>query len=155
MPWHRRSACTISTSCTIFGARDFLEVHLCLFRIVCIVTTMSVQEPTPLPLTLGQQFAAARDKAGLDQDQLGEILRKNRTTISRWERDLATPPFTAVVILHRLSGWPLEFFARAETPADPGPGGGSVIDLSGGACNRLAQVIAFPNAQVAGLATAA
>lgn len=115
-----------------------------------------MHEATPLPLTLGQQFAAARDKTGLDQDELGAVLGKNRTTISRWERDLATPPFTAVVALSRMSGWPLDLFARAQTPADPtSPDGGSVIEVSGGACTRRAQVIPFPLARTAGLARVA
>jgi DNA-binding XRE family transcriptional regulator len=82
---------------------------------------MSMHEAQTLPLTLGQQFAAARKRAGHDQTALGRILGCDRTTISRWERDQAEPPFTAVATLSTMSGWPLELFARAQTPTSPTP----------------------------------
>lgn len=82
---------------------------------------MSMHEVTPLPLTLGQQFAAARAKTGLDQSGFAAVIGVQRTTISRWERDKAEPPFSAVATLSEMSGWPLELFARAQTPVGPTP----------------------------------
>lgn len=83
---------------------------------------MSTHEVTSLPLTLGRQFQLARERTGLDQTDLGERFGVNRTTISRWERDKAIPPFTVVAQLSELSGWPLEYFARSQTPIQPDPG---------------------------------
>lgn len=108
---------------------------------LCIVSPMSAhtREARTLPLTLGQQFQAARKRTGLDQDQLAEVLGVTRTTISRWETDRNVPPFTAVSRLSEMSGWDLELFARAATPSepdfDPAAGGnatdGQVIDATG------------------------
>lgn len=95
---------------------------------------MTTTEPTALPLTLGRQLAAARERIGLDQDEFGELIGKDRSTISRWERDKQVPPFTVVVQVSRVTEWPLDLFARAiGTSEDNGPEtpGGQVIDASG------------------------
>ena len=99
-----------------------------------ILRRMSNMEAVDLPLTLGQQFAAARRKARKSQAELGVILGCHRTTISRWELDEDDPPFKAVVRLSELSGWPLAYFGRAAEPTpDPGPNtpDGQVIDGTG------------------------
>lgn len=103
---------------------------------------MSTHEAQALPLTLGQQIATARRKAKLSQAELGQRWHEHRNTIGRWERDGGEPSFSKVVDLAELSGWPLEFFARAAAvPEAPSPDdGGSVIGESGSACTRSAQV---------------
>lgn len=90
---------------------------------------MSTHEVTSLPLTLGRQFQLARERTGLDQTQLGERFGVNRTTISRWERDKAIPPFNIVAQLSEMSDWPLEYFARSQTPIQPDPGPEGTRDL--------------------------
>lgn len=107
---------------------------------------MSTTEAQALPLSLGQQMANARKRAGLTQTGLGERWSEHRTTISRWENDGGQPSFSQIVDLSNLSGWPLELFARAATtPADPPspPVGGSAIEEWPSACTRSAQVIPF------------
>lgn len=105
------------------------------------------QEATPfeLPLTLGQQFQAARKRTGLDQTGLGEVFGVDRTTISRWERGTHVPPFDVVVRLSEMSDWPLRLFAQAII-TDPGVGpGGPISAESGSPCTRspLADVLPF------------
>lgn len=110
---------------------------------------MSTNEAYALPLSLGEHFRAARKRTGLDQDELGELMGVNRTTISRWERDLAVPPFDAIVALSRRSGWSLDLFARAIVPTDGDPeGGGGLLIASPGWSGRTAAdatVIPFPS----------
>lgn len=102
---------------------------------------MSTHEAQALPLTLGQQIAVARRKAGLSQTELGQRWSEHRNTISRFEHDGGEPSFSKIVDLAQLSGWPLEYFARATVPAAPSPDdGGSVIGESGSACTRSPQV---------------
>jgi transcriptional regulator with XRE-family HTH domain len=102
-------------------------------------------EPFDLPLTLGQQFQAARKRTGLDQAGLGEVFDVDRTTISRWERGTHVPPFDVVVRLADLSGWPLRLFAQA-IPTNPTPEtGGPISAEPGSPCTRspLADVLPF------------
>lgn len=102
---------------------------------------MSTTEAITLPLTLGQQFAAARHRTGLDQEPLGKLLGVNRTTISRWENDKQVPPFDAVAKLSEMSGWDVRLFARAISSAD-GPNDPGGVDSRRSGCNG-AQVIDF------------
>ncbi len=82
---------------------------------------MSNTEPTPIPLTLGRQVAAARQRAGLNQTELGLRWKEHRNTISRWENDGGEPSFSQMVDLAEISGWPLELFARAAAPSNDVP----------------------------------
>ncbi len=106
---------------------------------------MSMSEATPLPLSLGQQLAAARHNTHLDQTEMGEIAGYDRTTISRWERGTHQPPFDYVVLLSRMSDWPLDLLARAVTNAWPGPSGPGDMGVSPSACyGGSARILAFP-----------
>lgn len=109
---------------------------------------MSMNDPVELPLTLGKQLAAARDRMKVDQDDLGATLGYSRVTISRWENDKQVPPFTVVAKISRMSGWPLDYFARAETPSDPGPDTPSDQGIPASPCNAdTAKVLKFRNAE--------
>lgn len=104
------------------------------------MTMQQEADPFELPLSLGQQFQAARKRTGLDQTGLGEVFAVDRTTISRWERGTHVPPFDVVVKLAEMSGWPLRLFAQAIS-IDPGIGpGGPVSVESASPCNRSPQV---------------
>lgn len=105
---------------------------------------MTTTEPTALPLTLGRQLAAARERAHLDQDQLGEIIGKDRSTVSRWERDKQAPPFPIVVQISRVTGWPLDLFARAIDLTD-GPDTPDDLGSRDSGC-YAAEIVAFPHA---------
>lgn len=97
---------------------------------------MSTNEAYDLPLTLGQQMAVARKRAGLNQTELGRRWSEHRTTISRWERGDGEPTFSQIVDLSRLSGWPLDLFARAGSfgPED-GPDGTSDLGTADRRCS--------------------
>lgn len=103
---------------------------------------MSMNEVATLPLTLGKQLAAARERLGLDQDEMAESVSASRSTISRWERDKAVPPFNTVVRWSELTGWDLSLFARAETPTQsPDDPSGQGVRTT--ACNGDAQILDF------------
>lgn len=74
--------------------------------------------------TFGERLRAAREKRGLDQEQLGEKLgHKDGTQVSRWESDARAPRLHQVVALVEVlgidGGWLLTGEGRPE-PRRPG-----------------------------------
>ncbi len=59
---------------------------------------------TTLVLTNGELLAKAREKADLDQEQLAHRIGVSRTTISRWERNLADPSARQVKAIEQETG---------------------------------------------------
>lgn len=106
---------------------------MCTLCCLCYIGGMSTNEAYALPLTLGQQMANARKRAGLTQAQLGRRWNEHRNTIGRWEKDGGEPSFSQMVDLSSISGWPLDLFARAAVTAPGGPDvpPGQEIDASG------------------------
>lgn len=126
--------------------------RLCFLRCLCTVQGMSTTEAYALPLSLGQQMANARKRAGLTQTELGRRWSEHRNTISRWERDGGEPSFSQMVDLSTISGWPLELFARAAGTPTPGPDGGGDVQTARPGCLRGtaadAVVLTFPTRAV-------
>ncbi len=61
-----------------------------------------------LVITKGMRLSSARKHAGITQEQMAEMMRCTRRTVSRWETDQAAPP--AVVMAYSLAtdvnlGW--------------------------------------------------
>lgn len=85
------------------------------------MTTSEIRTPElhVLPLSLGHQLRAARDRAQIRQEDMADILGYTAASLSSWERDHRAPPFEVVVQWSRITDWPLEYFASA---AEPGPG---------------------------------
>ena len=74
-------------------------------------------------MTLGERIALARKKAGLSQEQLGEMLGVSRQAVSKWESSQTNPDVAYVAQMCRLlevsSDWLLlgeESFAPARCP---------------------------------------
>jgi DNA-binding XRE family transcriptional regulator len=64
------------------------------------------------PKSLGKAIARAREDAGLEQEELAEMVGVHGKTISRWERSVNTAvPFESVVRIAEATGHSLDFFA--------------------------------------------
>ena len=68
---------------------------------------------TDITLTQGQRIRYAREAAGLDQDQLAELLHVSRASLSAWERDKNKRgvPHNDLVAIALHTGYPLDFLA--------------------------------------------
>ena len=60
-------------------------------------------------MTTGEKIAALRKKNGITQEQLAEILKVSRQSVSRWEMDIAFPETEKLIKLSRLLGCSIDF----------------------------------------------
>ena len=75
---------------------------------------------TPLPewaitrrRELGQQLGAARRRAGLSQEQLGDLVGMERRTIQRYESGARDPRYTDLLLIADALEVPLAVLVRA------------------------------------------
>lgn len=61
-------------------------------------------------MTFGEKLQALRKERHISQEQLAENLNVSRQTISKWERDLATPDTDSMIRLSRFFEVPMEYF---------------------------------------------
>lgn len=64
--------------------------------------------------TLGDRLAAAREAAGLSQDELAERLGVRRKTIRTWENDMAEPRANRIQMLAGMLGVSLRWLLTGE-----------------------------------------
>lgn len=65
-------------------------------------------------MTTGEKIAALRKKNGITQEQLAEILKVSRQSVSRWEMDVAFPETEKLIKLSRLLGCSIDFLFNNE-----------------------------------------
>ena len=65
-------------------------------------------------MTTGEKIAALRKKNGITQEQLAEILKVSRQSVSRWEMDIAFPETEKLIKLSRLLGCSIDFLFNNE-----------------------------------------
>lgn len=68
--------------------------------------------------TVSDRLRKAREKAGLDQDELAERIGINRATISRYERGITTPKHPALLAVAVACGVPLWWLEGHEEEGD-------------------------------------
>ena len=61
-------------------------------------------------MTTGEKLAALRKKKDLTQEQLSEILKVSRQSVSRWEMDAAFPETEKLIKLSKLLECSIDFF---------------------------------------------
>ena len=77
--------------------------------------------------TVAERIKRARLLAGLDQADVSAACSVSRTAVSAWENGQTEPRFSSLVLLARLTGQPLEWFAAGvndEAPAADATGAG-------------------------------
>lgn len=60
-------------------------------------------------MTTGEKLAALRKRKGITQEQLSEILKVSRQSVSRWEMDAAFPETEKLIKLSRLLDCSIDF----------------------------------------------
>jgi transcriptional regulator with XRE-family HTH domain len=70
--------------------------------------------------TPSERLTAARLVSGLDQHTMARLLRKNRNTISSWERGHTEPTISAVIRWAAITGVSLHWIAYWEDCECPG-----------------------------------
>ncbi len=65
-------------------------------------------------MTTGEKIAALRKKNGITQEQIAEILKVSRQSVSRWEMDIAFPETEKLIKLSRLLGCSIDFLFKNE-----------------------------------------
>jgi transcriptional regulator with XRE-family HTH domain len=66
-------------------------------------------------MTIGENIRSARIKKGLSQGKLAEILRVDRSLISKWENDKAEPPYYMYPKLSEALDIPEDMFSESKT----------------------------------------
>jgi len=83
---------------------------------------------TTTDLRAGDRMSRARLFAGLEQQDMAEMLGKSRNTVSAWERGLNDPPLSAVATWAMITGRSIDWIVwgdegrpvNEETPATAG-----------------------------------
>ncbi len=65
-------------------------------------------------MTTGEKIAMLRKKKDLTQEQLAEILKVSRQSVSRWEMDVAFPETEKLIKLSKLLDCSIDFFFSEE-----------------------------------------
>jgi transcriptional regulator with XRE-family HTH domain len=65
-------------------------------------------------VTLGRRLSRLREKRGLDQAQLGEILNLSKSTISAYERDTRSPNPEIIVLLAEFFNVTTDYLLRGD-----------------------------------------
>lgn len=69
-------------------------------------------------MTTGEKLAVLRKKKGLTQDQLSEILKVSRQSVSRWEMDVAFPETEKLIKLSKLLECSIDFLLNDDMQDD-------------------------------------
>ena len=69
-------------------------------------------------MTTGEKISVLRKKKGLTQEQLSEILKVSRQSVSRWEMDVAFPETEKLIKLSRLLECSIDFLLNEEIQDD-------------------------------------
>lgn len=75
-------------------------------------------------MTTGEKLAFFRKKKGLTQEQLADILKVSRQSVSRWEMDIAFPETEKLIKLSRILECSIDFLLNntdIEADRDSGP----------------------------------
>jgi len=103
-----------------------------------------------LRVDIGIAIMRLREKRGLSQKQLGELLgHKGNTTISKWEKGKVTLQRRSIQRLNKIFGVDIEEYARTEGKVDL-PDGMKI--LTGGPSGRAFDLSAIDNDSLATLA---
>ena len=65
-------------------------------------------------MTMGEKLAMLRKRKGITQEQLSEILKVSRQSVSRWEMDMAFPETEKLIRLSRLLECSIDFLLNEE-----------------------------------------
>lgn len=60
-------------------------------------------------MTTGQKLSALRKEKGITQEQMADLLKVSRQSVSRWEMDVAFPETEKLIKLSRLLGCSIDF----------------------------------------------
>ena len=60
-------------------------------------------------MTTGEKLSLLRKKKGLTQEELSEILKVSRQSVSRWEMDATFPETDKLIALSKLFGCSIDF----------------------------------------------
>lgn len=60
-------------------------------------------------MTTGEKLTALRKEKGITQEQMAEIMKVSRQSVSRWEMDVAFPETEKLIKLSRLLGCSIDF----------------------------------------------
>lgn len=87
-------------------------------------------------MTTGEKLAALRKRKGITQEQLAEILKVSRQSVSRWEMDAAFPETEKLIRLSKLLECSIDFLLNDELEEE-GLSGKKHQEISGGECVRF------------------
>lgn len=65
-------------------------------------------------MTTGEKITTLRKKKNLTQEQLSEILKVSRQSVSRWEMDIAFPETEKLIKLSRLLGCSIDYLLNGD-----------------------------------------
>ena len=65
-------------------------------------------------MTIGEKLAMLRKRKGITQEQLSEILKVSRQSVSRWEMDMAFLETEKLIRLSRLLECSIDFLLNEE-----------------------------------------
>jgi transcriptional regulator with XRE-family HTH domain len=69
--------------------------------------------------SIGERIRAAREAAGLSQDQLAELTGMSKTTVSNWERGVMNPRVRELPDLRRLLKVSIDYLVCGDEPRLP------------------------------------
>ncbi len=75
-------------------------------------------------MTTGEKIATLRKKKNLTQEQLSEILKVSRQSVSRWEMDAAFPETEKLIKLSKLLDCSIDYLLNEELQAETEPNRG-------------------------------
>lgn len=70
-------------------------------------------------MTTGEKIAALRKKKDLTQEQLAEILKVSRQSVSRWEMDVAFPETEKLIKLSKLLDCSIDYLLNEDMQNEP------------------------------------
>lgn len=65
-------------------------------------------------MTTGEKLALLRRKKGITQEELSEILKVSRQSVSRWEKDIAFPETDKIIKLSKLFECSIDFLLNSD-----------------------------------------
>lgn len=95
-------------------------------RVSVLIMTISAYEAgTPPPILLRQRLRIAREHAGLEQDELADMIGVSRNTISNAESGKVHPRRITLNAIALATGVPVSWFLEGDEDGQSGPGGGA------------------------------